>query len=1467
MGLIFKVLGELSQVGEVIEQISSINNISSCYDDIAAATENLSLKNTLLALSTSKVSKEDAELILIAKGVKDEEIKQAMATYSVASSQTTATKSTFSLSSAFKGLASSIGISTAALGGITAAIAAIGLVAIGISHYNKAQKEAVDTAKKATDIYSDASTSVDDYTERYEKLRKQLILAKGNEEETYNVKKQLLELQNELNDKFGEAYGRINLVTDAYKNQTEAIKNLNKESANTFLNENEKGIKIAQDKMSEKNDYTLSMSNVSLEAFGGEELQEIVDSYKDNGMYLLESGEGIVEIRLEADAEIAYETINSFETDLRDKAKELGDEHLFDSILSVSSEALNDSKDIIDEYGEIHKKSLAAEIVTDENKSKVYNEALNAVEEYNKAVLQSADPYNDENVAKAKANLDSLKDKISEGGEEWSKYSPIMNDIFDQADTRLLDFNEKLKTDKNLIADAQAINELGYDNLDLASLNKGESEAFDRLSEAASGYGLEVSDLIDLLVQLGYVQGEVLKETSEKISLYSKSQMINAVNGMSDGFDVLADIYDDIIDGADFDFTKLDTKKFEEAFKGLQDEYTEFIETVSDSPRDIKACQDAFNKLAGSYIKNNNILENLTDENANVTAAMLKNMGVTNAEAIVVEQLALNKEKAKESTQELAEAELSEVASHINVANGISIEEKALAQLALEKMLVNGIEINTYSDAQNIYALAQAAGVGIEKLKQLQTLMDLITKRDTIKGKANKSNDDFRALSELNRAINEFQNTALNDIEYEVEYKYESPTAAEAGEKAADAYVKAFEKELESLKILRDRGEIDEKEYLDRLKVLYEKYFKDRKEYLDEFKKYETEYLEGMESLYNSALSGITKLLDKRIDAINKEKDTVLEALEEEKEARLEALETQIDAKQEVIDAIQKEIDKMQEANEERKRQIDLQKAQYDLERLQNQKTQLIYKDGQMVYQTDSSGIRDAREEVADAKLEIEIANKEKQISLLEEEIELLEKQRENVEDYYDKMIEQQEKYFDSLIKNLETQKSKWEELADIKEVAEAYSAIELVFGDLGYTVEDVLNGSAGAFEDFKSKYLSILGELNSTDSFGEGLDYAVKELDKSLSTLGSDTTGLDNLTSKMGEVEDSVGSVTNAISGSGSSGGSTETSSGAKGQEAGSTGGTSSSLKGAIAEQTEEAITKLQEQADAFSGDEESLEQAVQNVIEKIVGGSSDEEQGTGSGSKEKSETDATNLKGAIQAQYDTAATVLPLEEELFNKLCTSIKNCVTELTTMVELLESMPSGSNWKMMGTVPIYPNAKGTVGNAFAKGYNGLPHNEKNALRSEYGQPELTVYPDGTTELTTKPIMSDLPKDTVIFNEEQTRRIMNGKGTILGKAFANGTVLNPVTTIQGIDIESLQDKFLGKLDNIIVPVDSLDKNVESMVRMGNTIHTNNASQDINISIGDIQLHGVQDVNGLANAISTKLPNMLLQTITKR
>lgn len=321
-----------------------------------------------------------------------------------------------------------------------------------------------------------------------------------------------------------------------------------------------------------------------------------------------------------------------------------------------------------------------------------------------------------------------------------------------------------------------------------------------------------------------------------------------------------------------------------------------------------------------------------------------------------------------------------------------------------------------------------------------------------------------------------------------------------------------------------------------------------------------------MKSLYDSALSGITKLMSHQIDGYNEAKDAAVSSLEAERDARLEVIEVekeqleaeqdlidkQIEAKQDIIDSIQKEIDAMREAREERQRQIDLQKALFDLESLKHQRTIRQYSEEKGIhYVTDDSAIRDAQEKVDDAKFDIEISKKEKEIKLIEEEIDLLEKQKEAIQDqidaldkqsediekYYSTLIAEQEKYWDSMIKNMEKQKSKWEELAEVEEIAKAYSAIEQVVGDMGYTVQDILNGNEQAFEDFKSRYIAIMSDMNQNTSFQEGLEYAsgvgkehlgsfldkTKETAEGLDDLGAKASELDTVAEGMGKLSDSA--------------------------------------------------------------------------------------------------------------------------------------------------------------------------------------------------------------------------------------------------------------------------------------------------------------------------------------------------------
>lgn len=156
---------------------------------------------------------------------------------------------------------------------------------------------------------------------------------------------------------------------------------------------------------------------------------------------------------------------------------------------------------------------------------------------------------------------------------------------------------------------------------------------------------------------------------------------------------------------------------------------------MSNSPNDINACQDAFNKLTAAYIKGSGVLSEVTEATKAGTIAMLKQMGVANA-ASIVEQALIENEKMLEAQKyataqgcdDLRKATYEEI--NALIAEGKTSEEvlKYLAKLALEKWELNEKKLDTQADCDNLLKLAEYAGATTEQIKNLKNAMaDLST--------------------------------------------------------------------------------------------------------------------------------------------------------------------------------------------------------------------------------------------------------------------------------------------------------------------------------------------------------------------------------------------------------------------------------------------------------------------------------------------------------------------------------------------------------------------------------------------------------------------------------------------------------------------------------------------------------------------------------------------------------------------
>lgn len=953
---------------------------------------------------------------------------------------------------------------------------------------------------------------------------------------------------------------------------------------------------------------------------------------------------------------------------------------------------------------------------------------------------------------------------------------------------------------------------------------------------------------------------------NEPSTLLSIPDTITHLNtNLKPAFDSLHAAYQNIFtdDGA-LDRSSIDILSTCDSIKSKLDEMSElglkvdyssfenFVKVLNNTESTGQDMQTAFDSLATS----------ITDaalsgaEDFETMKAALEDLGVVNNEMVAFDALIRNTEALKEAGLDLSEATYDDIEAFVK---GIGITEdygQAVNLLKIQKILCAENPLDTSGDIMNLYLLANAAGIATDSILQLMRLNADYTKASAEGNTA----ASLVALGQMEVVKQKIQNQFAH-LGDNVDFATIGGGTSAAGN-AGRSYRDALKEEL---------GDLD------------------------------------------SIISGVTRSIDDQISSVNEQKSTALDALdaeknalEETKDAAVEALEAERDARLEVIEAQkeqleeqvslidrqieqkQKEIDAINDAADARQREIDLQKAQYELERMQNQHTILQYSETEgMHYVQDSSGIRDAKEQADEAKRQIEIAGIEKEIDLLEnekdlihEQIDLLDEQTELINTFYDAEIEKVEKFYDdqiraietrrtateshfeSVIRNLEDSKAKYEELTSVVDKAELSAKLK----QLGIDEEALLSGSEEEFRKLKDTYMGIVSQLNEgndavmtslqslsgfTDTaskttaiasdvgtIADGLNQipdsqTITDLSRAfgalaesinkvaaalglsqeaeIGTLAQAILNLNNIPlddaskgiiAQFTNLKTAIDSVTSAINGGGGESSDNEGQGGSpgKGSETrgkDSKGGGSGSLADAITSMGETAAEVIGE-ADAEGdgtviGEFGSLKTAVDNVTSAVGTGELEDGNNKGgdktkAGGKSRSkDEDSGGLTGSIVNLGKTTEETLgepggdgiigrfeqfkePISEaaghvQSISDGLDAIDGKEVECTITVNVNQTGGADMGGTVLGKMNLDStshSAKFGKSNANGTGKNkGLPKAERNALISEYGQTELTVFPNGNTVLTSEPTLMDLPKGTVIFNEDQTKQIMRSK----------------------------------------------------------------------------------------------------------
>lgn len=1026
----------------------------------------------------------------------------------------------------------------------------------GVIDFVNASSEISQQVKDLSDDFAETKSSIDGYKTKIEELNEIINDSESSYDDVTEARKNLLEVQDLLIEKYGTEKKNLGIITDAIYDQADALDYLTQKEWQRTKNE-------MNDNSGGKTGLFGWIKSIPRRIYNW------YHGYEDNvDGAIKEYGEYTVEIPLEFVPDYQKEDFSKKLTELGATIEEkwisldtaFSDNQIFTDVATLSGNATemyntlveiqnldkdfsfssffktdltnwaNEAKNLSTQYKDFYKQYTLQEKILSGEKDVYAQSYKNLIDKYDayQDALVSRDKGKQEKALKDYSEaLQAATDEALENGDEDVK--DYFTDMFPAIQTELDRYNFKMTVVPEIdISELQGKRASEVFEMKTTDGTQEGETAFDSILEQARQQGLvsgtdteQIKQMVNLLVEWRVLQADIKTDAEETQKSYNA--IVSKVHQkLSNEMDIVDGIYADIYNKKDFDWSSiLNNENFNKAFGDLGESYSNFIETVTNNPKDIKACQTAFNNLTTEYIIQSGALDNLTADTANASAQMLTEMGVKNSSAIVTaalakqeEELALNKILLTNSSNDLENVTVDEINTLLT--EGVITEDTAskIAGYALQKQYCNGYTVTTSADCQNIYNLAAAAGAGVTALVDLQRI------------KQKFANSKDLSDAEINSLNQEIQNiltgvvsgSGVKNIPF-VDYIGGSKTAAakKSATKEAETKLKeSIENYMSYLEASLDSGRIDYKEYCDTVKKYLEDLYNSGKLKLVDYYTYLKQMLEKQKSIYDSVLSAVSNLYDKKIKEINKQIDAVEKentALEKQKtlyenaadaiqnyyqilidneESTKDALEKdndklqdQVDnydsilaavdrvyekelkANQEAQDAIQDKIDALNDANDAQDLQYRKAQAYYELQKSLNSKTKKLYTDaGGYIYTQDEEAVRDARQNLEDIKTE-EIING-------------LEKEKEALAD----AAEELEKYRDL-----------WADIADTFDQIQQDTAAQEQWGS--DFEKQILENRLGMLEAFKEQYLLAKKTINDNTDTITSIDEKIEQYEK----------------------------------------------------------------------------------------------------------------------------------------------------------------------------------------------------------------------------------------------------------------------------------------------------------------------------------------------------------------------------------
>ena len=723
--------------------------------------------------------------------------------------------------------------------------------------------------------------------------------------------------------------------------------------------------------------------------------------------------------------------------------------------------------------------------------------------------------------------------------------------------------------------------------------------------------------------------------------------------------------------------------------------------------------------------------------------------------------------------------------------------------------------------------------------------------------------------------------------------KSSSGSSSKSSKSSTDELKEQFQAEYDLLKHNLDMEYITEEQYYNGVQALNEKYFAGKEDYIDEYRKYEEEVYKGLKSYYKSYCDDMMDYYDKKLDAskmsykeycdsvskmladmhnsgkisdkdwydytktmLEKQKDAYDRALSAitrrlQKEidawqAKIDALNDQNDALNDQkdnmdsaidaitrvydaeIDRIQGIIDGLKDANDERERTLALEQAKYELEKAYSQRVKKIYTEGKgYTYEVDYDAIRDAQKSYEDAELDIKTDELQKQIDTLEEF------------------------------------KKKWQDVQNAyQENIDNMNATALLGSEYQKLV---LNNNIIDIENFKTKYLKIQSQINDNEqlikSYEEKVEYYTKLKEQWQSLSDEYSNSVDDMYAKMLLGQSWEADVLN---------------------------GRLSTLNDFRNQYNDiqKSISDMAWQSANAQISALNAVKAAEATKAQTSGGSNGYSGSSGSttsvGSKPSS---GSGLTAAQKYQVRLAGTVKVIYEGSSE---TDLRNWITRnnyigvsrtiqnniIIYFAKKKEKKYIGQVYKTSGQASSQVGMLGGVGYdkvsggyqvyKYAKGTNNAKPGIARVSEKEYGD-EILIKNDNTATLVRGEQLVNFEGGEKVIPANETKEILKNQGNVEQlpgtKVLPDGTVLTPIPVYDNFAQMMAKLNIEEAINNI--PIQHYQPKQTDYSKFVN----NNQNMSNNVSIGEIHLHEVPNVDQFARELDRQLAGIVDQKLSRR